>query len=296
MLQEFKEWFENPKHLKVWHNYGFDRHVMWNEGIDVRGFGGDTMHMARLQDTSRTRMGSGNGYGLAALSAELLKEKNVLKTSMKELFGVPRLRKDGSEGSLVDIPAVEVLQRDPKHRQTWIEYSCKDAKSTWEIRRVLQEKLQKEHWAEGSDDGAQRTLYDYYFLHMRPFGEVLTDMERRGVQVDAHDYLAGVEVQARKDREHHLQQFRTWAQTRIGADGLAVNPASAIQLSTLLFGGAKNQKTREETEVVRIFKVPREEIPEEAIAAYQERELKTKQKGKLSCACGVATGASVASD
>lgn len=41
VLLEFKDWFENPKHLKVWHNYGFDRHVMWNEGIDVQGFGGE---------------------------------------------------------------------------------------------------------------------------------------------------------------------------------------------------------------------------------------------------------------
>lgn len=55
LLQYFKEWFENTKYLKIWHNYGFDRHVMMNEGIDCRGFGGDTMHMARLWDTSRDK-------------------------------------------------------------------------------------------------------------------------------------------------------------------------------------------------------------------------------------------------
>lgn len=33
---------------QVWHNYGFDRHVLWNHKINVQGFGGDTMHMARL--------------------------------------------------------------------------------------------------------------------------------------------------------------------------------------------------------------------------------------------------------
>ncbi len=33
VLQVFKGWFENPKYKKVWHNYGFDRHVMDNEGI-----------------------------------------------------------------------------------------------------------------------------------------------------------------------------------------------------------------------------------------------------------------------
>jgi hypothetical protein len=34
--------------VQVWHNYAFDRHMLANHGIEVRGFGGDTMHMARL--------------------------------------------------------------------------------------------------------------------------------------------------------------------------------------------------------------------------------------------------------
>lgn len=49
---EFKEYLENPEILKCWHNYGFDRHVLYNHGIDVKGFGADTMHMARLVDPS----------------------------------------------------------------------------------------------------------------------------------------------------------------------------------------------------------------------------------------------------
>ncbi|CAB9529669.1 polymerase I B, chloroplastic/mitochondrial [Seminavis robusta] len=277
ILQEFKEWFENENHLKVWHNYGFDRHVMWNEDIDVLGFGGDTLHMARLQDSSRARSGSGNGYSLEALSADLLNDKDEMKTSMKELFGVPRLRKDGTEGSLLDIPPVEVLQRDPTHRQKWIQYSCRDAKSTWQIRHILETKLKEEKWDEGSDEKNSRNLFDYYFLHMRPFGEVLTDMERRGIRVDAHDYLAGVEVQAREDRKHHSDQFRRWAQQQIGADGLALNPASAIQLQTFLFGGAINMKTKDKTEITRKFKVPIEEVPQEALDAYKTQPKEQKK-------------------
>ena len=60
----FKDFFEDSSFLKVWHNYGFDRHVMTNMHIHCRGFGGDTMHMARLWDTSR----KGKGYSLEALS------------------------------------------------------------------------------------------------------------------------------------------------------------------------------------------------------------------------------------
>ena len=42
-LDEFKDYFEDKNIKKVWHNYGFDRHVLYNHGIDVTGFGGDTM-------------------------------------------------------------------------------------------------------------------------------------------------------------------------------------------------------------------------------------------------------------
>lgn len=114
ILQEFKEWFENEKHLKVWHNYGFDRHVMFNEGIDVKGFGGDTMHMARLQDTSRAK--GGGGYGLEALTADIVGRR---KKPMKEIFGIRRERKDGTLGNLLTMPAVEEMQRNPKHRTKW---------------------------------------------------------------------------------------------------------------------------------------------------------------------------------
>jgi DNA polymerase I len=74
LLDIFKNWFENEEYKKVWHNYAFDRHVMYNEGeerrtyyfllclliltslgINCLGFHGDTMHMARLWDTARER-------------------------------------------------------------------------------------------------------------------------------------------------------------------------------------------------------------------------------------------------
>lgn len=62
ILLEFKEYFEDASVLKCWHNYGFDRHVIFNHNIDVKGFGGDTMHMARLADPSRF------SYSLKALT------------------------------------------------------------------------------------------------------------------------------------------------------------------------------------------------------------------------------------
>ena len=65
LIQAFKGYFEDESILKCWHNYGFDRHVLYNHGIDVKGFGGDTMHMARLADPSRLR------YSLKSLTQEM---------------------------------------------------------------------------------------------------------------------------------------------------------------------------------------------------------------------------------
>lgn len=69
----FKPYMEDPSYLKCWHNYGFDRHIFFNHGIDVRGFGGDTMHMARLADPSRMR------YGLKPLTEELEGDIYIVK-------------------------------------------------------------------------------------------------------------------------------------------------------------------------------------------------------------------------
>jgi DNA polymerase I-like protein with 3'-5' exonuclease and polymerase domains len=67
ILDAFKTFFEDVGAKKAWHNYGFDRHVLANMGIECQGFGADTLHMARLLDASRR--GKKN-YGLDSLTDE----------------------------------------------------------------------------------------------------------------------------------------------------------------------------------------------------------------------------------
>jgi hypothetical protein len=35
LLQIFKPYFENPKISKVWHNYGFDRHILYSLSLFI---------------------------------------------------------------------------------------------------------------------------------------------------------------------------------------------------------------------------------------------------------------------
>eukprot|EP00448_Togula_jolla_P018526 CAMPEP_0170583406 /NCGR_PEP_ID=MMETSP0224-20130122/8115_1 /TAXON_ID=285029 /ORGANISM="Togula jolla, Strain CCCM 725" /LENGTH=849 /DNA_ID=CAMNT_0010906725 /DNA_START=79 /DNA_END=2629 /DNA_ORIENTATION=- len=45
-------YFADANFRKVFHNYSFDVHVLRRSGVDVGGFHADTLHMARLLDTS----------------------------------------------------------------------------------------------------------------------------------------------------------------------------------------------------------------------------------------------------
>lgn len=65
IFETFRPFLESDDHRKIWHNYSFDRHVLERMGISSRGFAGDTMHMARLWDSSRTTRG---GYSLEVLT------------------------------------------------------------------------------------------------------------------------------------------------------------------------------------------------------------------------------------
>jgi len=162
VLEAFKPWLERESALKVWHNYGFDRHVLYNHGVDVVGFGGDTMHMARLWDASRLA-----GYSLAALTEELV---GRAKVSMKEIFGEPKLRKDGTPGKIIELPPLDSLQASPLTRPDWVQYAVYDAKGTWLLYRELEARLSRMEWLRA------RSLFDFYTEYWRPFGDFPTGL------------------------------------------------------------------------------------------------------------------------
>ena len=88
------------------------------------------MHMARLWDTSRNALSSGQkGYSLESLSKDLIWAKKV---SMRDLFAIPVPKKDGTAGKKRELPRVEDIQRG-ECRDEWIRYSCRDALSTFEV-------------------------------------------------------------------------------------------------------------------------------------------------------------------
>tara|TARA_B110000208_G_scaffold131611_1_gene159482 strand:+ start:143 stop:2242 length:2100 start_codon:yes stop_codon:yes gene_type:complete len=229
ILNEFKEFFESEETKLVWHNYSFDRHVMYNHAVDCKGFAGDTMHMARLWNTALATKG---GYSLANLSKLL--ELPHAKHSMKELFGAPVLKKDGTPGKLRQIPPIDEIQRSAELRADWIRYSTLDARATWLLHQDLRGRLARVPWAQGK---CMDAFYDAYFV---PFGSLLTDMEREGIFVES-SHLAEVETRAKHDRIEKETSFRSWAmQVCVGAERM--NISSDAQVRQLLFAPCQNSK------------------------------------------------------
>jgi len=252
----FKQYFENPKVKKVFHNYSFDRHVIENHhGIKISGFAADTMHMARLWNSNRKLDG---GYSLEALSssadamsdcAEMLgagAEMMRAKRGMKKIFGKAKLKKDGSPGKTMVLPPIEEIQEDPESRDMWIEYSALDAQATWFLRESLEAKLRGMSCEAcsilTSKPGFRKctTLWDFYTFYLAEFGNLLTQMERNGLRVDK-DHLATAEKMALDDKRVAEDYFRNWAATKCEGAKL-MNVGSGLQVRQLLFAGAKNKR------------------------------------------------------
>lgn len=147
--KQWQEYLEDASILKVWHNYSFDRAVLSNHGVRCKGFGGDTMHMARLWNASLP------SYSLENLSHDYLQHR---KRPMKELFSKPKPKKNGELGLAVELPPVEEIQRDPISRPHWMDYSTFDTQSTWQLQQFLQQELLKIAWSD------TKSLWDFYTL------------------------------------------------------------------------------------------------------------------------------------
>ena len=177
IIQVFKGYFENTGYLKVWHNYGFDRHILYNHGIDVKGFGGDTMHMARLADPSRMRyslkhltwklngpienvkgaiinhlIDSYTTQMEACRDSDLERElagkletvkkyqKNfsrIQKIDIASTFGFYKRLANGNMGKILMMPDIELMHCSKEYVGNWIEYSCFDAEILYFLRETL---------------------------------------------------------------------------------------------------------------------------------------------------------------
>jgi hypothetical protein len=204
------------------------------------------------------------------------------KVGMKELFGVGKARKDGTESKIKELPPMEVLQTGEGTREKWIEYSAKDALATWMVYERLKANLTEMPWV--IDKKKLGTMLEFYREYLADFGELLTDMERNGIKVDTEVHLKEAEIRAREDRDRMVKTFIDWASLNC-ADAPYINTASTTQIQQLFFGEYKNKALVAEEKTFRIDKDETEYadehqqvLSENPYASHKANDLKTLLK------------------
>lgn len=197
MLEVFREFFESEEHGKVrrrsarpcrhsdptrrapgqvWHNYGFDRHVLHNEGIDALGFAGDTMHMARLWDTSRSKFdGSsvGTGYSLEALSTcptvfspnQSVRERLKLKVAAHEGTAILPTAASLAAGAR-SLPRTHGPHTRPLTACTG--HGSRAGGDEMRAKRTMKERFGRPHIKKNGEEGKLITVPDVLELHTDP--------------------------------------------------------------------------------------------------------------------------------
>ncbi len=123
-LPAFKAWLEEPSYTKVGQNiFGYDRHVLRNEGITLRGIVGDTQRMSKLLNPSNDA-----GHGLKDQARRL---------------GFEMHDYDEVVGKKETLPEV---WKDPERRQKVIEYAVRDAVATLAVYEARKADLLAVKW------------------------------------------------------------------------------------------------------------------------------------------------------
>jgi DNA polymerase-1 len=148
VLDRIKPWLEDPARLKVGQNVKYDRHVLANAGITVRGFAHDTLLQSYVLEAHRT-------HGLEALAERHLGRKGL---SYEDLCG--------KGANQIPFAQVDVAKAT--------EYSGEDSEMTLQVHQTLLPRVL-------ADDGLR---FVYERIEM-PVSEVLARVERHGVLIDA---------------------------------------------------------------------------------------------------------------
>jgi DNA polymerase-1 len=146
VLERLRPWLEDPNAYKLGQHVKYDRHVLANHGIEVRGYVHDTMLQSYVLEVHRP-------HGLASLA-----ERHVGRSglSYEDLCG-----KGVHQISFSQVDVVRATQ-----------YSCEDADMTLDVHGVLWPRLQA--------DDRLRAVYELEIAS----SEALYRIERNGVLID----------------------------------------------------------------------------------------------------------------
>lgn len=149
ILAELKPWFENEKKLKLGQNLKYDKHILANEGIFLKGIAHDTMLESYVFNSTATR------HDMDSLAGHYLGEKTI---SFEELAGKGAKQLTFNQ---IDIERAG-------------EYAAEDADVTLRLHHKI--------WGELEKEKSLKRVYEEIEL---PLLEVITRIEENGALIDA---------------------------------------------------------------------------------------------------------------
>lgn len=157
-------WLGDAKAPKVGTNiFGYDRHVIWNLGMECRGIVGDTLRMSRLLDPSKTAghdlktWGERLGWETIPYSAIAGrpahgKPKTYKRDRVVNVEGVPTIYTAGSDvypikwGTTEYVPLQELWEQYPERRELILDYATQDAAMSLDVYEHLREEMERRKW------------------------------------------------------------------------------------------------------------------------------------------------------
>ncbi|MDD4203394.1 MAG: DNA polymerase, partial [Candidatus Omnitrophica bacterium] len=160
VLSKLKSVLENDKIKKIGHNIKYDRNLLLENGIDLKGISFDTMIASYILNPSRM------SHNLDDVSLEYLNHKKI---PIEELIG--------SGKNLITMKDVDV--------KLVSEYSCEDSDMTFRLKQIFEKDLK------------EKELIDLFEEIEMPLCIVLADMERQGIKIDI-DLLSELSIDLKK--------------------------------------------------------------------------------------------------
>ncbi|ANN67820.1 DNA polymerase I [Bordetella bronchialis] len=190
VLQRLRAWLEDPAIPKLLHNAKYDAHVLRNEGVRLAGIAEDTMLQAYVLESHRS-------VSLADLAQRWLGRSGI---TYEALCG-----KGANQICFDEVPIDRAGH-----------YAAEDADFTLQMHRLLRPRV--------SADPGLETIYK---LEIQ-VSEVLTEIERTGVRVDAQEL--------HRQSSALGQEMLTLEQRAYELAGQPFNLNSPKQLGEILFG------------------------------------------------------------
>ena len=106
--------------------------------------------------------------------------KSEIKININKLFARPKKLKNGNDSKMFEIPSISEMHTNPEIVRNWVYYGTLDAEVTYYLYKALKDLMQQlpVQFEE------LKTIWDVYQTYWRPFGKVLTDIEREGIFIN----------------------------------------------------------------------------------------------------------------